>query len=542
MAKSSRRRKQDRAKAGAKRAEQARRRARLERARQQSEHYGQLLEPRTSPDEVARLVAEEMAGTLAAGAIARVRLSAGVPAGELAETARLLTSTPEAPGLGTLAFAAVAAHAVGDEDGEHRHTAELFARAEAENDDGLRLEVIRMIVAIGHLGEAIELIEPYLLDSPDDEQAAEIYAAAMEKARQDAEPGERERAALDRFADRSGLVALRDAIGGYLGRTKWGDIVGKHVEKELARVADEDWAPAGHEAFAALAFEYAVDGATEHEGEKDLDELIERDLRDGSAETALSAFAADPAVPRALASQASTWRKHAHCGVWQLADPVARPGVWCTDLVSGTTRYVEFPAAALDGAPPWTVWLGTVGPVDGIWRSAPAGVRLSPDEGDAVAEYADRAVRVIAKLMTGVPRGDLAAPGPVRFGSAEPYGARWDYEEPEDANIARFTSSVTSGLVTHLAVEVAQYRAKPPRPRDSTLAAAGAEGSWLDQQVPALGGLTPREAADGDAADLIMLESLLRQLEYQSGLAVLAGKKGIDVARLRTELDMPSTI
>lgn len=559
MAKSSRRRKQDRAKTEAKRAEQTRRRARAEQDRRQSENFRLLLDPQTRPDEVARVVMAEMADTLAAGAIARMRGDMGVPAGELAEAARLLLmGAPQTPDLGVLAFAASAAHAAGDEDGEHRHTAELLARAEAEDDVALWLEVIRSIALTGHPGEALELIGPHLRDDPDDELATSIYAIAVQRAQEAADPGELERAALDRFADRSGLVALRDAIGGYLDRTKWGDIVKGRVEKELSVVAGEDWPTAEREVFATLAFESAVNGAADSDadadadGDEDLRELIERDRREGPAETALTAFGADPSVSPALASMATVWATHAHCGLWQLADPVARPGVWCTDLVSGTRRYAEFPDAVLDGAPPWTVWLGSIGPVDGIWRSTGTGVRLTPAEGDAAAEYVERAVRVIAGLIVGVPRDELLAPEPMRFGRAEPYGVRWDYEEPPGAEYARLASKVTETLVTALAAQVARHRATPraavasATPRAAVAGAApptaGRENAWLDERVPALGGRTPRQAAGGDMEDLIRLESLLRQLEYQAGLAAAqgeAGEKGIDVPWLRAELDIP---
>lgn len=689
MAKSSRRKKQDRAKADARRAEQARRRAIAERDRQESERYQQLLDPQTTPDDVARLISAEMPESLAAGAIARIRLSAGVPVGELSEAARLLLadaeSAPEPLGLGVLAFAAAAVHAAGDEDSEDRYVAEMLARAEAGTEHGeiLRLEVIRSIAANEHSGEAIELIEPYLRDNPGDEHAAEIHATTLERAYETAQTaehgGRRAQAALDRFADRSGLFAVRDAIGDYLERTKWSSIVRRRVEEVLAEAADEDWSADEHEAFAAIAYEFAVEGAADREGDddEDIDELIERDRREGLPETALTAFAADPSVPEALASRASAWAEHAHCGVWQLADPVAKPGVWCTELVTGTVRYVEFSVSALDGAPPWTVWLGSVGPVDGIWRSSGNGVRLSPAEGDAVAEYVEQAVTAVAHRILGMPRDDQPEPEPIRFGHAEPYGVRWEFADGMPETYARLSSTVTATLITQLAVEVARHRATPPQlrntddepmlfieatitvegdvtdrllahpdfecedddraqivwwgkevpvgQRDAMLAevrargqlpvvepdepqrwvrgqltsgdgeihasvnsrerlnrlirilaklgahpvvtaeervdpamdfawgsaplaavagaapaAEGWENSWLDEEVPALHGRTPRQAATGDAADVVRLESLLRQFEYQAGLATLQGEKGIDVPWLRAELDMPS--
>jgi hypothetical protein len=62
------------------------------------------------------------------------------------------------------------------------------------------------------------------------------------------------------------------------------------------------------------------------------------------------------------------------------------------------------------------------------------------------------------------------------------------------------------------------------------------EANWLDQAVAALDFRTPRQAAQGDAVDTLQVEALLRQLEYQAGLATTRGERGIDVAWLRAEL------
>ncbi|MFI5068569.1 MAG: hypothetical protein ACHP9Z_31955, partial [Streptosporangiales bacterium] len=78
--------------------------------------------------------------------------------------------------------------------------------------------------------------------------------------------------------------------------------------------------------------------------------------------TPLRAFAADPATPGELAARASEWDRHVRFGIWQVQEPQAAPGVWCTELVSGLRRYTQFPAAALDGVAPWSVWLGALVP------------------------------------------------------------------------------------------------------------------------------------------------------------------------------------
>ncbi|MGH3272548.1 MAG: hypothetical protein ACRDN1_26290 [Trebonia sp.] len=661
MAKSSRRKKQDRARVKARRAEQSRLRARAERQEQLTDRYSRLLDPQTTPAEVADLLAAELADSIVAGAMVQLRTDFGAAADEAAEIARLmLASAPEPPGAGTLAVAAWAAHRAGDEDAEHRYASELLARADADGDAGQRLEVIRSASVRGHPGEACELTEPYLREHPGDEAAAEIYADAVRRAYGEAEPGERERAALARYADRSGIDALRAAIGSFLGRTGWGESVRKRAATERAELGQEYWAPAERDAFDGLAFELAMRLPADGE---DAPEPPRGPRADDPANTALRAFAADRQVPRELAAGASAWDDHVHYGVWQLPDPVAAPGVWCTDLVSGTRRYAQFPAHALDGAAPWAVWLGALVPVDGIWRSTGNGVRLSPVEGDAVAEFAEEATLLGIRLISGVPRDQLPEPAPVRFGRAEPYCVRWETGETPEEEFAEFASAVTAGLITRLAAQVWWKRATPLQPEntdgdpllliDATIAVCGDvtgrllghpdfaagdgedgqivwwgerveplapddeaerwvlgrvtpgagrirvrvnsqrrlrrlmrilaalgvepriteekqavpsldfawgpapdngddgngpsprrepsrewERNWVDQAVATLNFRTPRQAAQGDAADTFRVEALLRQLEYQAGLATARGERSIDVAWLRAELGL----
>jgi hypothetical protein len=465
VAKSSRRKKQDRAKAEARRAEQSRLRAKAEHGRQLVEHYSRLLDPRTGPADVAELLAADMPDTLTAGAVVKMRLSFGVPAGDIGETARLLlAAAPEPRGIGVLTVAAWAAHLAGDEDGEHRYARELLDRADAGGDAGMRLEVIRGISVRGHPGEACELIEPYLREHPDDGLAAEAHAGALALAHGQAEPGERDRAALARYADRSGIDALSEELGAFLARTDWGETVRKRVAADRARLEKEHWGPAEHRVFEVLAVELAVK-FPDTSGE-DSDPA----RADGPADTALRAFAADPEVPRDVAARASEWDDHVHYGVWQLPDPLGAPGAWCTDLVSGARRYAQFPAppggtasagetASAGGTAPWSVWLGALVPVDGIWRGTGAGIWLSPVEGDALAEYVDQAAKYALMAMADMPREELPEPGYVRFGQAEPYCVRWEAGEEAEPEFADFASMATASLITTLVSQVWLKRA-----------------------------------------------------------------------------------
>jgi hypothetical protein len=118
--------------------------------------------------------------------------------------------------------------------------------------------------------------------------AVELYGTAIERAYALANADEsagRERAAVHRFADRTGLVALRDAVGAFLDGTELDEAVRARVMEERSVTDDLDWSP--------------EDGA---------------------------------------------------------------PGLWCTDIVSGTERYVEFAAEATAGLPRWTVWPASTPP------------------------------------------------------------------------------------------------------------------------------------------------------------------------------------
>ena len=460
VAKSNRRKRQDRVKTGAKRAEQARLRARAEREQQMAERYRLLLDPRTSPADVAGILAAELPDSLVAGAMMQIRLSSGVPGEEIAQTAQLMLASATGPlPIGTLAVAAWAAHVTRDEDAERGYASELLSRADAADDPDLRLEVIRAASVRGHPGEACELIEPYLRERPDDELAAGIYAEALAQAHAEAEPGERERAALTRFGDRSGSEALRAAIDAFLGRTQWGAIVGEWADAERSRLEAEYWQAAERDQFGALAAEVAltypvagVSGSSQAGG---------ADSGDGPVNTPLRAFAADAATPEDLAARASEWDRHVRFGIWQVEEPETAPGVWCTELVSGMRRYAQFPAPALDGAAPWSVWLGALVPADGIWRSTGNGIWLSPLEGDAVAEYAEQAVWRVLEELSGMPRDRLPKPGEIRFGQAEPYCVRWETGEEPEPEFGENISPVLARLTTVLASRVWWKRSVP---------------------------------------------------------------------------------
>ncbi|MGH3287536.1 MAG: hypothetical protein ACRDPD_23065, partial [Streptosporangiaceae bacterium] len=81
---------------------------------------------------------------------------------------------------------------------------------------------------------------------------------------------------------------------------------------------------------------------------------------------------------------------------------------------------------------------------------------------------------------------------------------------------------------------------------DSESSAREWEKAWLDQSVAVLDFRSPRHsaasAAEGSTAEALRLESLLRQLEYQAGLAAARGERPIDTEWLRTELGLTTPL
>jgi hypothetical protein len=463
MASSNRRKKQNRAKAAARQAEARRRRAATERIRAVQARLSRIHDPETSAAELAVLLAEHYQGVPVAGWLASALLREGSSLARLQDAARLMVPGQDAPSLTALTFAAAVAGAAGDAGQERRLIDQALAAGEADDPD-VRLEVIDFISTSGHAAEAVELLELRLKEAPDDDFACDLYGAAIERAYATAcadETAARERAAVQRFADRTGLVALRDAVSAFLDGTDLGEAVRARVTEELSVTDDVDWSPEERVAFGELAEEVALltadPGRDEDETPDDFGDLLPDD--DDSPGTPLRAFAADPSTPAALAARALAWHEHIHYGLWRIDDPVPAPGLRCIDILSGTERYVEFPAEATTGLPRWTVWLGGIAPQDGVWRSTGVGVRLSPMEADASAESIEEAALAVVQALAGEPE---VPPAPIPFGHAEPHGVYADDQEPVSAEMASLVGKVAGAMITRIAADVHRYRATPP--------------------------------------------------------------------------------
>jgi hypothetical protein len=544
VAKSNRRKKQDRARADAKQALEQRRRDRVEQDRLAQRRLELIRDPATPADELAGLLDEHYEGRAIDGDLVVSLLEAGADPERLEEASRLLWSDDS---LTAVTFAAAVARATGDPAAERSFIDKALAVSQpddATEEPAARLGVTRFLLDLGYHGEAAEELETLIGEWPQDEEATEQYGTAIERIHEQADGGEqgdasdagdtgataggvsadpdRGRAALARFSDRSGLLALYDALGKYLAGTEHGKHLQATLDHHRKAVLDMGWPEGEAQGFGEFAEELALLGTADN---------------DDPAANPMAAFAAGPSVTPDLAARATAWYEHIRYGLWKVEDPVPSPGVWCIDIVSAARRYVQFPAEKVGRLPRWAVWMGGLLPVDGIWRITGRGVWLSPREADAAAEFIDRAGDELARAVTGTVARGLTDDHPekIRFASAGPRGVQAGYDSAFEPRTASLSSRVINALATRIAADVYDYRRSEARARH--VAVAG-----LDERLSPLRGRSIRQAVRGMPEDQMRVEALLREWEYQSDLLAAAGKQPIDTAALRAGLGLPSDL
>lgn len=538
-----------------------------------------IYDPGTPAGDLAGLLGEQYGGEPVPAGLVTQLLTEGSTAERLAGAAEaMLASGDGAPSVTALTFGAAVARTAGD-GGKARRL--LGQALDAAGDPDTRLDVIEHLRESGRRAEAIELFEARLREAPDDLHAAEHYADAIEDAfarltgeepagertagRPDEEGtagacpcgegapweeccGPREHASLSRFTDRSGLTALREALGAYVARSGYGAAIDEEAAEWLPAAGEAGLDPGGRAALADLAAEHGLlmigtGDDEEDEGEDVLAWDENEDEYEEDEDTAVAAFAADPSVPPELAARARDWHEHMHYGLWRAGDPhqAPSPGLWCTDIATGISRYAEVPADLVRALSRWTVWLGGAVPVDGIWRFTGPGMRLSPMEGDAAVQLVRMTTEALAFEIAGKPRKSDAlrrAAETMPFGRAEPHGVVAEFEDPPPPIVASLIRLVTGMLLPRIVAEVCEHRGGGTGDLAAASLAASDAKRWFDEPVLALRGRTPRQAAIARPTERAMLETLLRQFEYDAGLPAAEGKPAIDTAWLRQELDM----
>jgi hypothetical protein len=219
--------------------------------------------------------AAEVAAAIAAGRLpglgywcARRRMERGAGLADIRETARLLLEgTDGPPGLEVLTWAAETTWLGGGQEEERRCFRAMLDRTapDAAGASGSSREwtaVLRQAGEHGRPGEAIDLLEPYLRDHPDDDTAAHCHFSLLLDASEMKEPDERDHAALERFADHTRIPAFRKAVGAYLAaHPDLGTLMESRAAADLSAIPGRLLPEPVLAECAALAFEATLHGA-----------------------------------------------------------------------------------------------------------------------------------------------------------------------------------------------------------------------------------------------------------------------------------------
>lgn len=432
----------------------------------------ELFGAETPPERSAELIVERFGpGSAVPAGVARLFI-----AGSSIERARQVADAVTALAPGSVCALTLAADVAWHLDRDDRLASSLIDRALAlTTQDADRVILADQLVGLGRAADALTIVEDLHLHDLQDEDVEAIRAAALtlawQRATGDADdehvpegecpcwsgrpwrdccrPGET--AAIERFEDRTNLTNLRSAVERYIDR-----------ERRLrASVADDvrRWAED-----ASVAGELAADLdevrriAAEHswlvgigDGDPEPGQRFDRD-------SPLALFASETKTPSGQATMARSWLEFCTYGLWQVREPIAEPGVWLTELVTGVSRYVALPPELLAHASRWSVLLGGLVAVDGTWRSGAGMFLLRPREADEVADLVQEMSYKVVSSASGKP---LRRPRGTEL--PEPYGVLASVSEPSSPEVARFVSMVIGSGIPQLLAYLATARAAQPK-------------------------------------------------------------------------------
>jgi len=398
----------------------ARRRGRTEqrdRARRAEARANQVADPMTEPERAAEILADLFGSDPVDAEIAPriVRQGDVGRARQVADAALRRDASP-------MALSLAADVALLD---DRPVDAEAFARRALELADHPELH-LRLAVALlnqARAADAVEALDGPLAANPGLEELQLARGQALEIVHEHARTAADQRV-VDRFRDRTALTELHAAVGEY--------VVSSDERGEAFAEAVNEWVEV--EAVTEDELEARTGQALLEPGTADAARLqalgewawLTTALDDGRM--LLEAFAEDPAVPEDQRRRAADWLGWAMWGLWEIDRPQATPGVAVTELVTGVQLYAEVPPALLEGMPRWSVLLGCMVPVDGVWRAGGGFEVATPTEAralvhelvDQLMEHADEFGREGRPMVAWAHRvheqvGDLWLPA-----SAEP--------------------------------------------------------------------------------------------------------------------------
>lgn len=396
----------------------ARRRGRAdqrERARRAEARANQVADPMTEPERAAELLAglfgsdpvdaEIAARIVRRGDVGRAR--------QVADAALRRDASPMA--LSLAADVALIDSLPVDAESFTRRALELADHPE------LHLRLAVALLSQSRAAAAVEALDGPLAANPGLEELQLARGQALEIVHEHARTAA-DRQVLDRFRDRTALAELHAAVGEY--------VVSSDERGEAFAEAVNEWVEVG--AVTEEELEARTGQALLEPGTADAARLqalgewawLTTALDDGRM--LLEAFAEDPAVAEDQRRRAADWLGWAMWGLWEIDRPQATPGVAMTELVTGVQLYAEVPPALLEGMPRWSVLLGCMVPVDGVWRAGGGFEVASPAEAralvhelvDQLIEHADEFGREGRPMIAWADRvhehvGDLWLPASV---------------------------------------------------------------------------------------------------------------------------------
>jgi hypothetical protein len=464
--------------ARAREARVARRRVGLE--RETRRRLDELFAEETPVTQTATRLLERFGGAPVPRRIARVFALAGSEerAREVsAEAARLAPDTATA-----LTLEADVAFQIDD---DARSASALLDRALAVvSESAQRTTLAGHMLELGRVADALATSQDVLLGDPADEDAEVLRADALELAQRRInarmeDAGEDEAAprqcpcwsgrawseccrvaeeeALQCFGDREALSSLRGAMRHFAAADR---VVGQAVAADVARWL-EDADASSHDEREREGLERM---ATEHAwlvGDEEDDD--QGDARDPSGaivpDAPLALLASEAATAERDRVAARRWLSTCQYGLWQVADPTAAPGVWLTDIVTGTSHYASIPLEQLDRSVRWTVLLGPLVAIDGTWRTASAMLALRPREADEVAELVEEMTYAVVSGLSG------RRIEPERSGrrTGQPLGVLAARSEPAPPEVADLVGKVIGSGMPRLVAFVNEIRDAAPR-------------------------------------------------------------------------------
>ncbi len=430
--------------------------------------------PETPVARVAEIVVEDFEGMPSPVGLVRVLTERGSP-----ERARAIVAAVSERAPGSLTALMLAAEAARELDDDRDRAETLLDEALEHPDADCDAHLAEHLLAAGDALATLDCLEAAFADDPSDEHLLELQAIALEEVHRTAlsrsGPPRAEREVLERFAGRSLLYRLRDALRErvdsdpelrqHAARTirGWLENAGLLDDERLLAPApgEPEALDPEREGLVNAAIEHswlsAPDVDTDTNADADDDDVVPIFSETG---TPLAAVASDPDVPRDVSEAAFDWWDTCTYGLWLIEDPEPRPGVWVTEIVSGARRYIAIAEEQLEGLYRWSVILGPLVALDEAWRTGGTFISLRPGEGDAAAAVVkDAAADILRSLEGKRPRG------PHRDVTAEPHGVLVESAGPADPEYVHLVSMVCGHLMPLLAGELSERRAAAPAMR-----------------------------------------------------------------------------